>query len=285
MSPKEIPRRVSTDEERKKAFAWLLRTTKIKSATLLGNILGRGPTFGQRRAKGRKPMPEGVALLYLASGMHPYFCPSTDKEVEAVKLAITNPSQELQNFQRQYGERVKKARKRLEADRNKNRSRNVHKDVPAPEPLPRTLKPLGFLESQQRIIELLEMFLEKKGQENSKIVTSPLADAIVAGTAEFANQVLGVNRFSLNRESFRRIKTVTTDAEIEDTVRLAAELARRLRIISQMGDEHRIKVLYELGASLNQLRALIESYKEVNFNSLLRTLGESLANSDDTKKE
>lgn len=227
------------------AVRWLCDVTGIQFPSRLAVAIGLPPNWGTRRMRGSRPEPDGLALIYLASGGHEVFKPQDDREQAALTKIEKKMPAELQDFIRQYGEQIKASQ--------------VTPTMEKPSETPRSASLFN-------------------------VIPSPLADAIVAGTAEIQGQVLDANRFALTRENFALIGTKLTPAEVEDTVALANELTRRLRILMQMDPEHRKKVLGGLGISLNSLQGALMAMKETSPDAMIRRLNQALTGQEGEKK-
>lgn len=234
------------------ATLWLCEVTGIKYSSHLGPALGRPRLWGNRRVWGRRPEPSGVALLYLASGEHEAFKPQSELEENALRKMQEDMPQELKKFLEEHGEKIKGAKKK----------------------------------SSTKVEDQLEVKAETQEKTNGyPVIPSPLADAIVAGTAEIRGQVVDINRFVITRDNFAYVGTVLTPAEVEDTIRLAGELARRLRIMMQFLTEERKRILQgQLGIVLNTIDACIDAMKEIKPESVIARFEKAKRGQGEEKK-
>lgn len=182
--------------------------------------------------------------MYLASGGHGAFKPQDEREEDALLKMQKNIPEKLQKFLQKYGDMIRSAKKGSSEEQSPEKELTI------------TLK------------------------TEFPVIPSPLADAIVAGTAEIIGQVLDANRFALTRDNYAHIGTTFTPAEVEDTTRLVNELTRRLRILLQLKSEDRKKVLGGLGMSLNSLQAALVAMKETTPDAMIRRLNQALSGHD-----
>jgi hypothetical protein len=66
------------------------------------------------------------------------------------------------------------------------------------------------------------------------VISGTLFNEVLSGVAEFGDQVMDGVRFVLRDGTFRKLDGKITDAEIDDTRRLIAELRRRFGIFAQL---------------------------------------------------
>ena len=96
------------------------------------------------------------------------------------------------------------------------------------------------------------------------VIASPYYDRLLAGVAEFNDQILGGVRFVLTERNFKRLHGVVTKQEIADTRLLIQELRRRLTLVTQNDDEQvRALCFSELGTELNELLLAAQLAQEV----------------------